>query len=56
MSYFTTKYRKFYVKVCLGGSNSLSYQTLGPYTQKDALNMVLTQLKVGICAWMEKID
>mgnify|MGYP001230361545 FL=1 len=56
MSYFTTKYRKYYVRVCLGGNNSLSHQTLGPYTQKDALNMVLTQLKVGICAWMEKID
>ena len=41
MSYFTTKYRKYYVRVCLGGNNSLSHQTLGPYTQKDALNMVL---------------
>jgi hypothetical protein len=56
MSYYTTKYRKYCVRVCLDTKKSTSFQTLGPYTQNEALILILKHLSTGICSWIEEID
>ena len=32
-----------------------SFQTLGPYTEKEAFRLVLGHLSSGICSWIEEI-
>jgi hypothetical protein len=56
MSYYSTKTQKYYIRICLDTKNLTSFQTMGPYTEKEAIKLSLERLSTGICCWIEKVD
>ena len=46
---------KYYVRIYTKGNDNESWQTLGPYDQSFAIQVMYNYLKKGICCWIEDV-
>ena len=48
-------YTKYYVRIYVKGDNNETWQTLGPYAESFATQLMYNYLKKGICCWIEDV-
>jgi|MDSZ01.1.fsa_nt_gb hypothetical protein len=46
-------FTKYYVRLYYKHTNHEAWQTLGPFSHKKAVKIMLNYLKEGVCAWVE---